>query len=254
MFVFDAKMGKKLTQIRKRAELSQKQVAERMGIKSTSGQAFIARLENGFVKNPSMKTILDYLSICGQGWGSYFKDISAIQFNKEHQDIISKIDIPQHYKKVTRDVAKYQYGIETKFANKQNLNPTFPRKGWVKPLTQQQKEKMSVKFGKHRTVIEQIERDITLLLGDLGEPYGYNQFYKAFARECYSVIRKITAKTQKVENTKEISAVSASSAVNSKLNQIVEKWNIKGLKREILEKVKEIPIRFFQETIFHKTD
>jgi transcriptional regulator with XRE-family HTH domain len=50
-------MGERLAQIRKQAKLSQKEVAERMGIKSKSGQAYIARLENGIIKNPSIKTI-----------------------------------------------------------------------------------------------------------------------------------------------------------------------------------------------------
>jgi hypothetical protein len=46
------------------------------------------------------------------------------------------------------------------------------------------------------------------------------------------------------DKKKEISADSAFSALNIKLNQIIEKWIKKGLKREILEKVKEIPLKY----------
>jgi len=228
MFVFTKPMGEKLAVIRKKSKLSQKEVAERMGIKSKAGQSYIAQLENGMIKNPGIKTICDYLSICGYPWGSYFNDISAMHFNMQNWKIISQVDIPRHYKKVSRDVAKYQHSIETKFSEKQGL----------KPLKIEKQEKMALGFLKHRVVIEPIETEVQKLLGELNAPLVSNQFYKAFVRECYRVIKKLT--------TKGISADSVSLAASIKLNQIIDKWVEKGLDRNILEKVKDIPIRYFQ--------
>ena len=246
-FTLTKEIGNLLAKIRKEARLTQKDVAERLGLSEKAGKMYISKLEQGNIKNPSMNTILHYLTVCNKPWVSFFEKLAGIYFMKSHWKIISQVDIPRHYKKVTRDVAKYQHSIETKFSEKQGL----------KPLKQEKQEKMAIGFLKHRVVIEPIEREVQKLLGELNAPLISNQFYKAFARECYSALKKITTKarnakrrwskaTSNEENSKEISVVSASSALNIKLNQIIEKWVQKGLERNILEKVKEIPIKHFQ--------
>jgi hypothetical protein len=111
---------------------------------------------------------------------------------------------------------------------------------------------MTLKFLKHRAVIEPIEDEVQKLLGKLNIPLVYNQSYKDFVRECYSAIKKLTtlceapsseAKMQ-VRNKESTKNVSASSAINMKLNQLIEKWVKKGLKWEILEKVKEVVYKY----------
>jgi len=240
-------LGILLAEIRKKAKLTQKEVGERLGFSGRSGNVYISRLEKGGINNPSLWLILKYLDVCEKPWPAFFQELSAIYFNKQHNKIIAQVPTTRFYQKVDRDVAKYTHSIQTKFSEKQNL----------KPLTQEKKDKMSVEFGKHRAVIEQIEREITSLLGNTSEPIINNQYYKAFAREVHSILKKITTKarnsksrwdeaTSKEETTKEFSAILASSTVNMKLNQIIEKWVKKGLKREILEQVKEIPIKYLK--------
>jgi transcriptional regulator with XRE-family HTH domain len=223
--VITKEMGSLLADIRKKAHLTQKEVGERLGFSSRSGRVYVSRLEKGGINNPSLWLILKYLNICEKSWSAFFEKLSGIYFNKQHDKIIAQVPTTKFQSKVDRDVAKYTHSIQTKFSNKQE----------IKPLAQQEKEKMSVGFGKYRAIIEPIEKEITILLGSSGELPLLNQFYKAFARECYSAIKKST--------TKEISV---DSAMNIKLNQIIDKWVEKGLKREVLEKVKEIPIKYFQ--------
>jgi transcriptional regulator with XRE-family HTH domain len=223
-------IGELLTSYRKKSHLTQAELAKRLGLSSKSGVITISRLEKGKFKNLTLDLILGYLNICEKPWSAFFEKLAGIYFNKQHERIIGQVPTTRFYKKIDRDVAKYTHSIQTKFSVKQG----------IKPLPQQQKEKMAVDFGKHRAVIEGIEREATILLGDSQEPFILNHYYKAFARECYSAIKKLT--------TKEISADSASSALNIKLSQIIEKWIKKGLKRDILEKIKEIPIQYLPQS------
>ncbi len=229
-------MGSLLASVRKNAHLTQKEIGERLGFSSRSGRVYVSRLEKGGINNPSLWLILKYLNICEKPWSAFFEKLSGIYFNKQHDKIIAQVPTTKFQSKVDRDVAKFTHSIQTKFSQKQN----------IEPLTQQEKEQMSVEFGKYRAIIKPIEKEITILLGDSGELPLLNQFYKAFARECYSALKKITTKARKGKVTKEISADPASSTVETKLNYIIKKWVEKGLKREILEKVKEIPLKYFQ--------
>jgi transcriptional regulator with XRE-family HTH domain len=68
MFNFTKEMAKILRRLSKNANLTQKEVATRMGVKTKYGQGLIAQLEMGRVKNPSLQTIFDYLCACGSSW------------------------------------------------------------------------------------------------------------------------------------------------------------------------------------------
>jgi len=226
--IITKEMGKLLAIARKQTLLTQKEVGERLGFSAKSGRMYISRLERGEIANPSLWIVLKYLTICEKSWPAFFEKLAGVYFTKRHDAVMSQVPDVKLDRKIDRDVAKYTHSINTKFAYKQK----------IKPLTQYQKQQMAVGFAKHRAVMEQIEREITNYLGNSGELPIYNQYYKAFARECYSTIRKTKPlKSQKID---------LESLVNQKLNKIIEKWVKKGLKRKILEQVKEIPVKHFK--------
>ncbi|MEO0091916.1 MAG: helix-turn-helix transcriptional regulator [candidate division WOR-3 bacterium] len=214
MFIFTKEIGLGLKKIREKSGLTQKEVAERIGMKSASGRCYIARLEAGLIKNPSLRTILDYLSVCNYAWSKFFGELSAIQFSLNHNKIMQQAEIPKHYQKIDRDVAKYTHSIKTKFFPKQNIKPLAPEK----------QEEMAIKFLKHRKIIEQIEQDVTILMGNTEEPGIVNQFYKAFARECYRRFKKYGAGPE----------------AEAKISERFSVWQARGLKPELLKKVKEL--------------
>lgn len=78
MFNFTIEMAKILNRLRKNANLTQKAVTARMGIKTKYGQSLIAQIEMGKVKNHSLKTILGYLRACGASWSEFFKEIEKV--------------------------------------------------------------------------------------------------------------------------------------------------------------------------------
>jgi hypothetical protein len=101
---------------------------------------------------------------------------------------------------------------------------------------------MTTGFLKHRIRIEPIEKEITKLLGETNEPAMYNQFYKDFARECYSILRKFYMPRMSTDKKKEKSSVDIR-GLNTELDRIIEKWVEKGLNQAILIKVKDVIIK-----------
>jgi transcriptional regulator with XRE-family HTH domain len=112
MFIFTKEMEEKLRKIRETARLTQQEVALRIGVKTKSGKSVISQLESGMVKNPTLKTILDYLRACGSSWPEFFKQLDAIDFRTRHEKMISQIPIPPTQRKIKRDAMRYEIGIE----------------------------------------------------------------------------------------------------------------------------------------------
>ncbi len=127
MFIFTKEMAEKLREIRENARLTQKEVALRIGIKSKSGTSIISQLESGMVKNPTLKTILDYLSACGESWSEFFKHLDAIDFRTRHERLISQLPIPPIQRKIQRDAMRYEIGIEFPSREKPKRDIDFNR-------------------------------------------------------------------------------------------------------------------------------
>ncbi|MCX8015633.1 MAG: helix-turn-helix domain-containing protein [candidate division WOR-3 bacterium] len=105
----------KLKNLRKSARLTQNEVAQRMKLKPKSGQSFVARLENGKIKNPSLLTVLNYLDAIGVNWGTFFRELSSLRSKQEHTRLISQVKLPSDaklQKKLDRDIFLYQTKIQ----------------------------------------------------------------------------------------------------------------------------------------------
>jgi len=112
MFTFTKDMANILRRIREKANLTQKEVALRMEIKTKSGRSFIAQLENGLMKNPTLRTILDYLRACGASWVEFFRELDAIDFKLRHEKMIVQVQPAPTKRKIERDTMRYEIGVE----------------------------------------------------------------------------------------------------------------------------------------------
>ena len=148
MFNFTKEMAKILRRIRKNANLTQKEVAARMGIKTKYGQSLIAQIEMGKVKNPGLRTILDYLRSCGESWSEFFKELDIIDFKMRHEKIISQLPPPASQRKIQRDAMRYEIGVE--FPSKEKEEIDFTR------LKKQVKDKVLVLLTKNQVEENQI--------------------------------------------------------------------------------------------------
>jgi transcriptional regulator with XRE-family HTH domain len=122
MFIFTKEMAEKLRKIREIARLTQKEVALRIGIKSKSGRSVIGQLESGMVKNPTLKTILDYLSACGESWPEFFKELDRIDFKTRHEKMISQLPPEATKRKIQRDAMRYEIGVEFPSKEKEEID------------------------------------------------------------------------------------------------------------------------------------
>jgi transcriptional regulator with XRE-family HTH domain len=125
MFIFNKEMAEKLRKIRETARLTQKEVALRIDIKTKSGRSVIGQLESGRVKNPTLRTILEYLRACGASWPEFFKELDVIDFKMRHEKMISQVHPPPTERKIQRDVMKYEINIE--FPSKEKEEIDFDR-------------------------------------------------------------------------------------------------------------------------------
>jgi transcriptional regulator with XRE-family HTH domain len=137
MFIFTKEMAEILRKIRETARLTQKEVALRIGVKTKSGKSVISQLESGMVKNPTLKTILDYLRACGSSWPEFFKQLDAIDFRTRHENLsacghaqaemISQVHPPPTQRKIQRDAMRYEIGIEFPSKEKPKRDIDFDR-------------------------------------------------------------------------------------------------------------------------------
>ncbi|MEO0114088.1 MAG: helix-turn-helix transcriptional regulator [candidate division WOR-3 bacterium] len=58
-FVFTKEMAELLKKVREGSNLSQAEIAKRLGFVAKSGKVYISYLENGKIKNPSLGLILN---------------------------------------------------------------------------------------------------------------------------------------------------------------------------------------------------
>ncbi|MEO0115745.1 MAG: helix-turn-helix transcriptional regulator [candidate division WOR-3 bacterium] len=211
-FVFTKRMADLLRQVRKEANLTQTEVAERIGMASTGGN--ISHLERGIIKNPPLGTILLYLSACSVPWQKFFAKLETITFFDQHQKVIASIKLPRGKakQKIERDVARFAAGIK------------YPRRRTQKPLTTEKQEAMAKEFARYRMNIEKIEAAVHKILCDFAPGPHTFPFYKDCARAFFSALLKYYGKDQK--------------KLNQKLSEIINYAVSNGLRKEILLKIK----------------
>jgi transcriptional regulator with XRE-family HTH domain len=126
-FIFTKEMAALLRKIRQRSGFTQSELAERIGLSKKTGYSYISHLEKGFLKNPSLGTILMYLKTCGESWDGFFRQLDAIDFRTRHEKMISQIPMPPAQRKIQRDAMRYEIGIEFPSKEKPKRDIDFDR-------------------------------------------------------------------------------------------------------------------------------
>jgi len=108
--MFNKEIGKKLVLLRNKANLTQAEIAKRMRIKSKSGRSFIAQIETGKIKNPTINTLFNYLSACGASWAEFVKELELTYTKTRRKRYVSQVKLPSNIKlqkKIDRDTDLY---------------------------------------------------------------------------------------------------------------------------------------------------
>jgi transcriptional regulator with XRE-family HTH domain len=125
MFIFTKEMAESLRRLRINARLSQRELALALGFKTKAGQSYIARLEKGVIKNPTIRILLDYLRTCGESWPEFFKQLDIIDFKLRHEKMIFQLPPQATQRKIQRDAMRYEIGVE--FPSKEKEEIDFDR-------------------------------------------------------------------------------------------------------------------------------
>jgi transcriptional regulator with XRE-family HTH domain len=72
-------MGNRLRALRQRAGLTQKQVAQRMGLTGEQAYKLVWRLESGRGRDPSIGTIARFLKACGARWYQFCDVLEPVE-------------------------------------------------------------------------------------------------------------------------------------------------------------------------------
>jgi transcriptional regulator with XRE-family HTH domain len=94
MFNFTKEMGEILVAFRKKARLSQSEVAKKMGLSAKSGDNYIIRLEAGRIKNPTLERIVLYLEGCGASLSDFAISLSSIRPKERHDKAVPSVRPP----------------------------------------------------------------------------------------------------------------------------------------------------------------
>jgi len=90
LFIFTKQLGNLLLNIRKKARLSQNDVAKSIGMSPKLGHSYISRLEQGKIKNPFLRTIILYLDACHTPYNTFFSKLSELRFRERQQGVMSR--------------------------------------------------------------------------------------------------------------------------------------------------------------------
>jgi transcriptional regulator with XRE-family HTH domain len=122
--VFGAELGRRLRQLRLKARLTQRELAETMGRKPRSAHPVISKLEKGHIPSPGIGLIADFLRACRAG----FADISDIL-----ERYTSQPSVPD--KQVWEELSQSLHGL--------------PQEIQTKVLKYDVKTKVARRFGPH---------------------------------------------------------------------------------------------------------
>jgi transcriptional regulator with XRE-family HTH domain len=165
-------LGARLRELRERAELSQMQLAERMGFDPTHGYKYVFRLEKGQVPNPTLRTITAYLESCGAGWA----DVTGL--------LPATTAAPEAEPKPERPVAKK--------GRKRSVEQPKPERRDTRPWHIRQREQLVAERARRVqdfwSRAERAERAVADALPGLNVPADQQRHYLAFVRPCCTII------------------------------------------------------------------
>ena len=108
---YTEEIAKLLIKVRQKANLSQTEVAKRIGLSLKSGKGYISHLEKGRIKNPPIGTIMLFLRACGASWVEFFKELDKIDFKLRHEKMIAQVYPPPTQRKIQRDATQHLFYV-----------------------------------------------------------------------------------------------------------------------------------------------
>ncbi|MBS4016174.1 MAG: helix-turn-helix domain-containing protein [Candidatus Latescibacteria bacterium] len=214
MTVLNKELINKLRMLRVKANLSQKDVAIRMGIKGKAGQSYIAQLESGKITNPRIGTIIDYLNACGGKRMEFFQVLDKMLAKQEQDEIVSNIKLREESlskkvkgrtlkQKIERDANLYLSSVKYQRKPSEQLNQRI--------LKDKIEKKVRMLLSNHKTDVKLISHYLEFaghilqraLSPDYNPPLDYNLWLRpGMIKILLSEISHIVYQTVRTEKRK----------------------------------------------------
>jgi transcriptional regulator with XRE-family HTH domain len=230
---FTAEMGAKLKEFRERANLTQTELAARMGMVYQSAKAYVSMLEQGKIPHPLLETVVLYIKASGAKTEEFFSQFDALSFinvEEKLKNVWDSAGVTVAGVKMSKQ-AEVLASLESRAIHNAQLagrryqrnvaNTESPGKTAPEVLAQR-----AAKMASYRMQVSVVELKVQEYLDGLGMPLLIRHGYQMFARSVFSVVRK-TDEAQKREA------------------KLAEKWTFveeQGLDPEIAKRVQAIVI------------
>jgi len=197
-FVFTPEMGAQLRDMRKKSELTQSEVAHRMGLSGPHAKSWISSLESGRIKEPKLGTVILYLKACGSVMSMFFDRFNEIDFVPVEERfneawdkaglIITEAKLPKWAR--ARPDAKARVRDKTKWEvwNYQ-FRAVFPLRG--KPVEPDKARAQAGKLATYRIQENIVRRAVFECLKMTKLPSLLFLLYTTYARSLLSVLRRL---------------------------------------------------------------
>ena len=180
----------RLRELRVRAQLTQDEAAERMGLDGKQRRKTVERLEHGRIGNPSLDTIGRFLRACGASWG----EVTAVLDRGESVEIDTKPIADTEFE--VRDKQRMEWAVEKQV---RKFETNLARPIGAKPLHPKKQAEAVRKLRNYRMVVSIIEEAVAGLLAD--KPVVSIEYprYKAVAREVVGLLWREARRGQKAK-------------------------------------------------------
>ena len=219
---FSAEMARELRILRKKARLSQGEVARRMGRTGVHAKSYISRLERGTIKRPYLDTIVSYLHVCGARMSDFAMLLDRVEYLPEPRIPESSATMRERVghlePKVRREMADYQKKMQ------------YPAR--TLPAAPERQRRGAEKLREYRIQVSVVEEALKHYLGSADVPIMYFANYYNVGRQILGILRRYKEPKQ-----------------GRKLAEVLARAETKGLETRVLTEVRRITIEQLREKV-----
>jgi len=230
-------MGRRLLELRKRAGLTQKQVARRMGLTGEQAYKLVWRLESGRGQDPSIGTIARFLKACGARWYQFCDVLEPVE--------TAEISVPEAAKELLPKRAIEQAETAARdetWRYSKNQQEFFH----LKPQAPESKPESIEKFMTYRMLENVIQQGVLAVLR--ASPISTIMYpaYRGVARHVLGLLWR-KAKTEKGRTELMAELPKCPECICDKLDEKESDWTDMGLDLELVAQVQATVWAYFRE-------
>jgi transcriptional regulator with XRE-family HTH domain len=231
-------MGNRLRELRRRAGLTQKQVAERMGLRGEQAYKLAWRLESGRGKDPSIGTIARFLRACGARWYHFCDVLEPVETADIAAPEAAKELLPEQAVERAEAAARDETWRYSK-----NQQEFFH----LKPEAPEARQESIEKFMTYRMLENVIQQGVLEVLRESSVATIMYPVYRGVARHILGLLWR-KAKTEKGRAEMMAELPKCPECICDKLDEKEPDWTDMGLDLELVAQVQARVWAFFRET------